>query len=61
MFDGNPSPPPHTTDHIGHKANFDANEQKLHSRGVASLWDEISSWLIIAGIIAVIYFLFRIF
>ncbi|UQZ36722.1 hypothetical protein C2I18_26230 [Paenibacillus sp. PK3_47] len=61
MFDGNGSPPPRTTDHIGHKANFDVNEQKLHSKGLPSLWDEISTWLILGGIIAVIYLLFRIF
>lgn len=61
MSGGNFSPPPPSADHVGHKANFDANEQNLHTRGVPSLWSEISSLLIIVGIIAVIYVVFRIF
>lgn len=57
----NYTPPPRSSDHMGHKANFDANEQKQLQKGRRGLWYDLSNWLIVIGIIAFIYLLIRIF
>jgi hypothetical protein len=43
------------------KANFDANQNKIHSDGQPTLWYQVSNLLITVGIIAFIIVLFRIF
>ncbi|WP_226001906.1 hypothetical protein [Paenibacillus sp. BJ-4] len=45
----------------GAKANFDVNQQKLHSEGVSGLWRQVSNLLILVGVIAVIIILSRVF
>ncbi|ASR46810.1 hypothetical protein [Paenibacillus kribbensis] len=41
----------------GAKANFDVNQQKLHSEGGTGLWRQVSNLLILVGVIAVIIIL----
>ncbi|MEC0181534.1 hypothetical protein P4H61_08470 [Paenibacillus peoriae] len=43
----------------GAKANFDVNQQKLHSEGVPGLWRQVSNLLILVGVIALIIILCR--
>lgn len=52
----NPLPDPYAA-----KANYDVNQQKLHSQGTSGLWRQISNLLIIVGIITVIIVLVKIF
>ncbi|MDQ0493011.1 MULTISPECIES: hypothetical protein [Paenibacillus] len=44
----------------GAKANFDVNQQRLHSEGVSGLWRQVSNLLILVGVIAVIIILSRV-
>ncbi|MGM1020816.1 MAG: hypothetical protein ACQEXV_09755 [Bacillota bacterium] len=43
----------------GAKANFDANQRKLHSEGASGLWRQVSNLLILVGVIALIIILGR--
>ncbi|KZE73092.1 intracellular growth attenuator family protein [Paenibacillus polymyxa] len=43
----------------GTKANFDANQRKLHSEGASSLWRQVSNLLILVGVIALIIIIGR--
>ncbi|APB70540.1 hypothetical protein C5G87_17640 [Paenibacillus peoriae] len=49
-----------SADAEGAKANFDANQRKLHSEGVPSLWRQVSNLLILVGVIALIILLGRV-
>ncbi|MNJ73262.1 hypothetical protein D3C77_700350 [compost metagenome] len=51
----------HLADPHGAKANFDINQQQLHTRGVPGLWRQISNLLIMVAIIAVVVILVRVF
>lgn len=61
MFDGSTPPPAPTTDHLGHKANYDNKSKHQHTRGVPGIKDELITWGVLIGIFAGIYLLFRIF
>ncbi|MBA9084424.1 hypothetical protein FHR92_000881 [Fontibacillus solani] len=60
MFDDNHRPFSHSADPYGAKANFDTNQQKLHSEGVPGLWRQITNLLILVGIVAIIIILIKI-
>lgn len=49
-----------SVDAEGAKANFDANQRKLHSEGSSGLWRQVSNLLILVGVIALIIILGRV-
>jgi len=61
MFDDNHKPFSHSADPYGSKANFDVNQKKLLSKGVPSLWRQVTNLLILVGVIAVVIILAKIF
>ncbi len=62
MIDGNNNNPfSHSADPYGAKANFDVNQQKLHTEGVPGFWRQVTNLLILVGIIALVVVLVRIF
>jgi hypothetical protein len=52
------SKPPHASESHTHKQRHEENEQQLLAGG-KSIWWEISNWLILGGILAVIFLLFK--
>ncbi|MNP52864.1 hypothetical protein D3C76_1472850 [compost metagenome] len=61
MYDDHNKPFSHSADPQGAKANFDANEKKLHSQGVLGFWRQVTNLLILVGVIALIVVLAKIF
>ncbi|WP_151733495.1 hypothetical protein [Paenibacillus tengchongensis] len=60
MSDFNQLPPSaNFTDPGGIKAKHDAEAHQYHNEGVHGLWRQISDTLIVVGIIAVIFIIFR--
>ena len=52
------SKPPHGSETDTHRQRHQENEQKYLSGG-KSIWYEISNWLILGGILLVIFLLFK--
>lgn len=61
MLDHQHQPFADSADPHGAKANHDVNAAKLHREGVPGLWRQVSNLLILTGIIALVYLLFKIF
>ena len=60
MIDEN-KPFSHSADPYGSKANFDVNENKLHSQGAPGFLRQVTNLLILVGILTIIVILVRIF
>ncbi|MNW54303.1 hypothetical protein D3C74_318990 [compost metagenome] len=55
----NMTPNPQGNDPYAHKANHDANQQKLHTEGAQGFWRQISNLLITLAIIAAVIVVLR--
>ncbi|MGF9698882.1 MULTISPECIES: hypothetical protein [Paenibacillus] len=53
------SKPPHASETETHSQRHHEREQQLVSGGGKGIWWEISNWLILAGILVVLFLLFK--
>ncbi|WP_178022244.1 hypothetical protein [uncultured Paenibacillus sp.] len=61
MNDDHGKPFSHSADPHGAKAHFDTSERKIRSTGVPGFWRQTTNLLILAGVIALIIVISRIF